>query len=188
VSPAWITAYVVLAALVLLLALLMLGTLRRVVPLLEKAEAAAHARLPTGLQRGSQVPQFVALASDGSPVDERDFGGAAVLLFIGVGCPPCEALVDDIRTHGAFAGRVLAVADDTEANRELLSGLPLEVAYQDGNVSAAFETSATPHAFAISDGVVVHVAVPQRAADLDALVRAAVEGGDRQAKPEMAVA
>jgi hypothetical protein len=189
VTTAWVVAYVVLAALVLLLAIVVLGTLRRVVPALERAEAAVRAPLPAGLRPGSPVPEFVAFAADGSPLDERDFVGPVVLLFIGAACPPCEALINDVRARAEpLSGRVIAVARDTNANRELLSEAPLEVAFHDGSVSSAFQTAATPHAFAISDGVVVDVAVPQRAVDLDALAQQALKGGDRESDPEMAVA
>jgi hypothetical protein len=190
VTAPWIVAYGVLAAVVLVVAVLMLGVLRRVVPLLENVEAGSQAMLPAGLPLGSRVPEFVALAPDGSPFDESDLGDdPAVLLFIGAGCPPCEALAAEVRAHERrFPARVVAIAVDTEANRDFLSGLPLEVAYHDGSVTRAFETSAMPHAFAISGGAVMRAAVPHTVADLGALALAALKGGDRLADRDNAVA
>jgi cytochrome oxidase Cu insertion factor (SCO1/SenC/PrrC family) len=124
VTTPWIITFVALWAIVILLALIVLGTLRRVIPLLESAEeslAAGRASLgPGGLPVGARVPPFTAHSIGGSPFTELDLRDTTtVALFIGTSCPACEQLVDDLENDLApeLNARLVVVSESAESAR-----------------------------------------------------------------------
>jgi peroxiredoxin len=178
VSGAWVVAFVVLWLVVLVEAVLLLGTLRRISPILEQAESRLLAPdaldfKPGGLPPGTPVPEFSVTGATGGQVTRDDLlGESTILLFLSSDCPPCRLLsteLADLETAAQLGVRVVAVVDSEEkggrfAERLTRSGI---VIYQsDRELSSAFASSATPHAFGINaDGVVVGSGTPSASMD-----------------------
>jgi hypothetical protein len=185
VTGPWIAAFVVLWLLVLALAFLHLGVLRRILPVLEAAERHGHgARFGLGgLPAGTPLPDFEVETEAGDPVHTRDLRNRqAVWLLASPGCEPCEALAAELREAGepALGVPLLAISDVSET--ELTLGLPPGVTtlYQrQGAAADALRTDATPHALAVdARGVVVATTTPNTLDDLRALARRLTEEGD----------
>ena len=181
----WIAAFMVLWLLVLALAFLQLGLLRRILPVLEAAERHGHGgRFGLGgLAPGTPLPDFEVETEAGDPVHTRDLRDRqAVWLLASPGCAPCEVLAAELREAGGAALGVplVAVSDASDSGQTL--GLPPEVTtlYQRAGVAGeAFRTDATPHALAVdAQGVVVATSTPNTLADLRALARRLMELGD----------
>jgi thiol-disulfide isomerase/thioredoxin len=185
-SAAWIAAYGVLAAGLVTLALLFVGLLRRVAYVLEQAEghlsAVAEAGAATsgagGLAPGSPVPAALATRADGGPFSTTDLHGReSIVLFLTSTCAPCKALARELRRKGRrqLEGvRLVAVVRD-ELERDALGLDGVEIVYQpDFALARAFETSASPHAFAVDpNGTVVARSTPNTVSRLQELADAA---------------
>jgi thiol-disulfide isomerase/thioredoxin len=174
-STAWVIVVCALWAFVVLLALLVIGVLQRISPLLELVIARLTLLAePPGLDPGTVVPTIEGLNGQAP-------GFPAVVLFLRGECGPCHALVQDLRESRQvdFDVPVIAVVDDSPPGRALVEGVPLNVLYQrNEEVSRLFKTAATPHAFAVgSDGRIVERLVPNSAARLRELAGAAQKGG-----------
>jgi hypothetical protein len=184
VSAFWIAALVSLWLIVAILALLVLGLLRRIAPILERAEAIISSEpAPPGLSPGSLMPPFEVTTVDSRRIAASDLiGKPFVLLFVSSGCAPCARLAEQIGEAGDpdLGFDLLVVADDSDAGVEFGEWGSARVAYQvDHEVSHAFETSATPHAFVISgSGTVVAAGYPSTLAQLQALANRSEKGGD----------
>ena len=159
-SGPWIAAFAALCAVVLLLVLIVVGTLRRISSVLESAEARLGSASPPsgGLSTGDPIPDFEATTTNGSKFTVSDLNGSAsILLFLSGGCVPCRMLADELTqgNAGDLGARLIVVLNDPRDRLEL--GLPsgAEVIYQaDGSLSRAFRVSGTPHAVAIAQRTV----------------------------------
>lgn len=184
----WVVAFALLWVVVLLVAVLVLGMFRRAVNVLEQAESRFKAStmdsVMGGLPPGSRVPDFEMVDHDGALILFSDHPlGPAVYVFLSIDCEPCHALLDNIRREGLHVGPVafVAVIDDISQGRALELPEGIRPIYQRaGSVSSAFQTTATPHAFAVDrNGVVVDVTIPNSVDDLvrlaEALARAEPE-------------
>jgi thiol-disulfide isomerase/thioredoxin len=186
VSTSWIAAYGVLAAGLVALALLFVGLLRRVAYVLEQAEshlgAVTEAGTATsaagGLAPGSPVPAALATRADGGQFSTTELRGrGSIVLFLTSTCAPCKGLARELRRkgHRQLADlRVVAVVRD-ELERDALRLGGVEVVYQpDFALARTFETSASPHAFAVdANGTVVARSTPNTVSRLRELADAA---------------
>jgi hypothetical protein len=189
VTGVWIAAFVALWLVVILLGLVQLGTLRRVAPLLDRAEAtlreAARATL-RGLRPGESVPAFAADVFDGGTFTESDLrGSTTIVLFLNTGCRSCELLAADIE-----AGRIpdlgaplVVVADESgEAARFAAGGQAHVLLQKNGSLARVFESDRTPHAFVIDEtGRVVVSGSPNNWEVMALLLEDVGRGGDREA-------
>src|SRR5487761_1176005 len=94
-SGPWLAAFVTLWILVIVLAGLLLGLLRRVEGILTRAESHAAAMFITpnfGLRAGEFVPAFMGQDADGRTVDSSEVLPEAplVFLFVEQACRPCR--------------------------------------------------------------------------------------------------
>jgi hypothetical protein len=179
VSTAWIVAYAVLAGGLVLLALLVIGLLRRTAYVLEQAEshlaAAAEAGGAVsgagGLPPGAEVPDAFGAYPGGAVFSTSELRGrGSIMLFLTSTCAPCKQLARELRRKSLDRlsdMRLIAVVRD-ERERDALRLERVEVIYQpDFALARAFETSTSPHAFAIDvNGVVVARSTPNTLAGL----------------------
>jgi hypothetical protein len=191
-SGPWIAAFSALCVMVVLLALIVLGTLRGMSTVVAQVEEQIRRfpLQPQGLSSGSRVPNLEAERPDGSTFTASDLRGApSVVLFLSSNCRPCRALAAElssnrIELHGA---RLFVVLNDRSDAQDLDLSLDesVEVLYQvDGSVSHAFGSNATPHAFAIdAKGSVVSQGTPNSLTRLKELARSIGEGGANESDP-----
>jgi peroxiredoxin len=180
-------AFLALWSVVLLLGLLVLGTLRRVAPLLERAEsqlaASAGAAGRLGLEPGVPVPEFEVATVEGATLRDADLRGkASIVLFTRRGCPACGQLIDQLK--GGEAARLgiqlVVVAEEESLAAELASAEAVTaIAQPDRSLADAFQTNATPHAFAVgASGVIAASGFPNSIEQLEVLTELVREGGD----------
>jgi hypothetical protein len=115
----WIALQVALSVLVLVIAVVLLGLLRRILPVLEAAgHAASHRHEQAGgLAPGTRLPNFEVVTREGEVVHAADLRGrAAVVLLVSAGCHPCDALIAELTASGGDGLAVpLLVIDDADA-------------------------------------------------------------------------
>jgi peroxiredoxin len=192
-TPPWIAAFLTLWVVVSLLALLMLGVLRRVTPVLEQAESRladlrAH---PSGLHPGTTVPSFSVSTLNGGTFSNADlFGSTTIVLFLGSACPACERFVRDLR-HGDvpdLGARLVAVAESAEEAEEFAAARARVVIQEAQSLSLLFESDRFPHVFVVdAEARVVASGWPNDWEGVRALVPSVWEGGDRASEIAAAV-
>jgi AhpC/TSA family len=192
-SAFWMAAVIAVWLVVALLALVVLGLLRQIAPILERADAVLAGQ-PThpGLPVGSPIPTFALTAADGSTLTDTSLVGTPfTLLFVSSGCEPCRRLAAALREDDVdLPVELIVVADELDLLSQLgewpTATLTSQSAHQ---VSEAFRTGATPHAFAIDRGGTIAAAgFPNTAQRLMSLIEPTLEGGDAQvATPRTAV-
>lgn len=165
-SGPWIAAFLVLWAAVILLALLMMGFLRRVSAVLEQAESLARSSntLEAGLAPGSRVGPFTVRAADGGIVTDADLRGRpTVVIFVEAGCKPCEALAEELSglEQPPAPVTLFVVTDDTSEGRKMSLGPYARVLYdEEKSASRAFRNSIFPYGFGVdASGVIVERAI-----------------------------
>lgn len=179
-----IFALVALCALSCVTFAVVVGVVRRVIPVLEYAErtlAIASAAAAGGLATGTQIPRFVARRGDGSVLSDDDLR-QGILLFLSAGCAPCIALAREIAqsSRATELDDVVVLLSTVDEREQLRLPDTVHVAYQTGRaVADAFGTTTTPHAFAIVDGVIRGKSTPSSLDALRALHEAITEGGNR---------
>src|SRR5438132_3811863 len=93
----WLFSQLALWALVLFLGFLLVGSLLalgRLAWRVEQLEATTPARLGRGgLRVGSEAPDFTRPAVEGGNVTLSDLAGPVFLVFLQVGCKPCQRIV-----------------------------------------------------------------------------------------------
>jgi hypothetical protein len=182
VTGPWIALVISLTVLVMTLAVLVLGLMRRVVPLLE-SEGHRHYGLGlSGLAPGDTVPPFEAREPDGTVLaSDRLLERSRVLLFMSASCQPCRTVAADLRTKPEAAALPLLVVlpDEPQSHQMDLPASAPVVFERDRAASDAFRNSAVPHAYAVdAAGVVIRAAPVQGLDDLRALADALPKGGD----------
>ncbi len=190
-STPWIVAFVALASCLFLLALIFLGTLRRIVGVLEQAEARlVNAPLspgPGGLEPGTQLPPFQVRRLEGGWLGDDDVRGApAAFVFLSSSCPACTGLVRDLRRGARLPLTVYVIVSGEEEAQSLgLSALPDVLIQPENELSIAFRTSTTPHAFAVGiDGTIIATSTPNSLDQLQELIRPPLEEGGEVALPQ----
>lgn len=190
----WIFAFISLAAVVVLLAVVVLGLLRRLEPLMEQSQMllSASARRLTigGLPPGSTVRPFAAHDVRGAPFTDLDLRGATnVVLFLDDGCAACDRLFQRLETGRVPDVRapLLVVTNTVEGGRRLaLSDDVTVVVDGDRLVARAFESAVSPQAFVVDGyGRVLASETPTDWDQLASVVTAA-KGGDLGTDPSAA--
>lgn len=186
-SAWWIIAFVSLWLVVMIVALIVLGFLRRVTAVLERAEIAVTSGQVNlgGARAGMEIEPFQVVDRSRREVTSHElFVSPSTYLLLHSGCEPCRHLVDRIRGLRPSEIPVIAILDDTPAGRE--TRLPSHVGLlfdHDGSVGTAFRIGGTPQAFAVAEGgVIVETLVPSSAADIEHLTDLLREGGDAMAQ------
>jgi hypothetical protein len=188
VTAPWIAAFVALWILVLILGLLVLGTLRRLMPLMERFEAGlsvgATSPSPRGLSPGTVVPPFRAQEIGGAVLTDADLrGSTSIVLFLGSSCRACERFIRDLARGRvpALEARLVPVADETDMARELARSEDTTVLVDEHRALArVFESEATPHAFVVGeDGGVLASGTPNDWNRVRDLLARAQKGGGR---------
>lgn len=170
-SAAWITVVAVLWAFVIVLGSVVIGILRRIAPILERAEArGAETPSMTGLPIGSPVPVFAAQEVDGRAFTEAELGGSRTLvLFLGSSCQACDRFVFDLEagaTPDLSDTKLVVVSDADDAGAIAESAEVTVVLDVARSVADAFESNLVPQAFVVEDG---KVAASGRPNDWDGL-------------------
>jgi hypothetical protein len=177
---------------VVVLCVATLGLLRRITPILERAEGvlsdAVNGAARFGIPQGQPIPRFTAKDLSGRSVShQRIFGSPVVLLFMEPGCAPCESLAAEIAATGPSVefGDLILVVPDSSESRRLTADYPSVLFQADAEVSSAFETTITPNAFAVNaQGMIVAREVPDSIDAVRRLIEVAREGGDSAARLE----
>lgn len=186
-SAPWIVAFGALAICVIATSLVLLGTLRRISGVLEQAEARLRDIPPRpgpgGLEPGTPLPEFRARRFSAGWVTDADLRGSpALVLFVSSTCPACSGLLRDIRRNGTdLSAPCYLVVDSEQEVRSLgLEEVENVLIQPENELSIAFRTSTTPHAFAIDRrGLVVGANTPNRLRHLQDAIRPALDrGGD----------
>lgn len=194
-STPWVAAFLALWAIVILLAFIVLGTLRRLVPLLERAEASLATANDTarrsGLSPGTPVPAFSARELGGATFTDADLrGSTTIVFFLGSACAACGRFVDDFRAARVpnLGARLVVVADVLEEAENFDAAGVTVLLQRNRSLARVFESDRVPHAFVINeDGHVLANGWPNDWERLEALVREAEEGGGRESDFSSAV-
>jgi AhpC/TSA family len=191
VTAPWIVSFVALWVLVVVLALLVLGTLRRIAPLLERLESqhsgATADAAPRGLVRGTRVPDFEAVRADGGRFETSDLRGSeSFVLFLSESCRACARFLRRLERDRVpdLSAELVVVVEDAALARRLDRAAGVTVLVQrDREIAGAFDSNVHPHAFVLdANGLVLGSGTPNDWARLERLREAAVEGGDTRVK------
>ena len=183
-SAAWIAAFGLLWAVVGVMAVTILGVLRRVANVLEAAEArlAAH-QGDLGASVRSIIPPFELFDGEGRAIPSEELvREPTVLLFMDSHCQACGQVAEQLTGIGASIDGIpfAVIMDDSPEGHEFPFPPGLRVLYQrDDAISHAFQNRATPQAYAIDEGgFVLARRVPESLVDLRFMAWFQREGGD----------
>jgi hypothetical protein len=161
----WEIAIILLWITVAVLAVVVIGTLRRVTAQLGETtpELPRSGSLSSRLVIGSRMPQFTALTEAGEPYGDKNLlGRSTVLLFMAPRCSACDKLASVLR--GADAANLAADIVVVTARKDpvflgLAAGV-LTVLEADRNVSAALGVNILPFAVAVDSDAIIRGARP----------------------------
>jgi hypothetical protein len=188
-TGAWIAAFVATWILVIVLSLVVLGTLRRLVPVIERAEATlvdASSPSSTGLPLGTIVPAFAAAEIGGDTFTDAQLrGSTTIMLFLGSSCEACERFVRDLRAAKIpdIRARLVVIADSAQLAHDI-SAEGVTILFQEGySLTRIFDSDRVPHAFIIGEsGRVQASGWPNDWESLDNLLQKAEKGGGRDSE------
>ena len=171
-TAAWIAAFAALWIVVVLTVAVVLGLLRRVNTVLDAAEKRLAESMvgpgAGGAPPGTTITPFEAALNGATVSSQQLFPG--VFVFMSTGCEPCKRLARELGKIGERVDNVpiYVVFEDTPLAREFPLPANVRVLYQrQGVVSAAFDSTATPQAFAVDEAaVVVERTIPGTAKDV----------------------
>lgn len=171
----WAITVVVLCVAVAALSAVVLGLMRQVIPVLERVPATANgpALAITGPEVGRPLPHFTAAGPDGEFTNDYLRNRPALLLFLSVGCGPCENLASELRSADldGLAGELIVIT--SQGGAELLK-IPADlrvVAERDREVAKALSVASYPYAIAVDPhGIVTATRVPNTVEHLQRLV------------------
>jgi hypothetical protein len=155
----WAISFVALAFVVFALAVVILGVLRRVIPLLEQTGGGSSSSFELGaLPLLARVPDLHLADSSGGHVDfPVSLAETTIVLLVEASCAPCATLAGVLRRERHLAdGLPITVISDREA--PAVFGLPEWITVLTGErsaITAAFGTSATPYGFVLGAGGIV---------------------------------
>jgi hypothetical protein len=160
----WAVTVVVLCVAVVVLTVVVLGMLRQVAPILERAAASqAGAALEfQGPPIGQQIPDFTVSGPEGEVTAEQLRGRSSVLLFLSVGCGPCEQLAAQLRdADPEDLPHLLIVVTGPEGPHGLNLPTRLQTVIEhEAEISHPLSVVGTPLAIAVdSEGIVTAVRV-----------------------------
>lgn len=182
----WILAVVGLWITMVLLAIVVLGLLRRLSTFMEAAESRlGGVSVPPafgGLEPGSVVPPFTVTDEVGRVVPSDELLGSSILLlFMEAGCEPCEDLAFTLRGVGKSITSVpFCIVTDAESPEPSLP-LPdgVRVLFQARKAASnAFQNIASPQLFAVRHQMVIAKKIPETLEDVSRLGSLLSEGGD----------
>lgn len=152
-STPWIAAFASLWLVVVVVAAIVLGLLRRIGDTLDQMQLSLSAD-ELGARIGSTVPPFELTTADGTTMPSQAvFDDRALLLFLRAGCSSCRPLLASLRGVTDRIGDVpfaLVLQHHREAE-ELSVPTSTRVFFEgNGSASAAFKKRATPQAYLIA--------------------------------------
>lgn len=170
-SGPWIAAFGALTVVVGLLAVITLGTLRRVLMALDRPSGTSASFDLGGLPLLASVPRLeLRQRANGSVQFPSVVDETSIVLLMESQCAPCRDLTKALnRTDGRVNGvPVVALLEDTDEGRSFPVPEAIQVYYGDSSeIARAFATTATPYAFVIDNtGVVLERGIPNDLADL----------------------
>ncbi len=167
----WAVAVVALWVVVVFVAVVQVGILRRTTLALEQMAGVSGVNPSLqGPPVGARIPAFTAIDRQGLSVTDSTFiGEPSLMVFLSLGCGPCHTLAKELGEVdlGDLADRLVIVTE-----RGGIEGLGIPaglraVAQQDGELSQSFDIVATPYALALDSGGVVRSSkVPNTVAQL----------------------
>lgn len=180
-SAAWVAAFATLSLVTLLNTAVVLGGLRRIASVLERAEAQEPA---FGAAVGSAVHPFDLLDEEGMSVPWRELvREPTMLLLVSTDCAACAALAEQLEDAGdevEGVPLVLVVEGSPEASRAWLPSGPRTLYQRDGAATRALGNRATPQAYVVDpSGVVLGRRVPATLDDLRDMARLQRDGRAR---------
>lgn len=178
-SGPWTAAFLSLWVLVALMALVMIGLVRRVAALTSAGVASTrNLRFqPQGIEPGRSVPFFsVEDARTGETLASTQFQGSPVVyLLLEADCQPCQKLAQHLESATLRLASETLIILDKRGTFDLVRRARLTFAYQQAlSVTELLRTNATPYAFAVDEtGVVVDAGVVNSSAELERLTTVA---------------
>jgi hypothetical protein len=183
-SAPWAAAVITLWVVVLLIAVVVTGVLRRIGAVLEQAEARLASGVqdsfaPGGLAVASRAPEFRVFDTNGAGKAPREISSdelirtPTILLFMSANCAPCRELAAELPSAMRDVDGVplYAIFDKNEGRPEWLPRDVPTVFESSREVSRAFENVATPQAYLLdSNRLVVTKRVVMSLSDLKAMV------------------
>jgi hypothetical protein len=166
----WAITVVVLCAAVVALAVVVLGLLRQLTPVLERAAAAGPDTHNLGPEVGAPLPHFAARGAEGEVTEEHLRGRSSVLLFLTGGCGACQTLAEEMNRAdlGGLTGQLLVVTGAADLAKLGIPAVLSTLIEEDRAVSDPLSVVATPLAVAVDpDGIVQAVRIPNTLEQLD---------------------
>lgn len=167
----WIAAFIVQWILVVGLAGVVLGVLRRTTAAL--SVTVPSPQVDQGPPPGAPLPLLEGTDIDGQPTDTSDLvGDRFVLLTLSPGCGPCRALAEDlVGAAPQLLARIVVASPGTDLGPLSLPGGVRAVALGDRRLSEVLGVTATPYAFAVAaDGTVEAARIVNTADDVSRLL------------------
>lgn len=162
----WVITVVTLSAAVVILAVILLGVLRQVTPVLERAAAILvpddQVTVPGSLRIGPAVGSRLPLLPlpGGGDIRDRLPSHHAVLLFLTPGCGPCGVLAKDMNQadFGSLDSQlVIITTPDGPQELGIPAGVPI-LTEQDREISDTLSVTATPFAIAVDHDRIIRAA------------------------------
>jgi len=177
VSGPWVIAFIALTAVVLLLAVLVLGVIRRVMERLLQTEAMFSPKLTdsssgAGPTPGEPAPSLPSNLVPGSKAP-YDTPQGRMVLFLDAGCEPCRVLAHDLTSHGLKLNgfQPILVIDDAALIRQNHFPDGIVVIDDQRSIAKSWQVTGTPSVFLIDEtGTVRARSHPNSARDLHQLV------------------
>ena len=152
-SAPWIAAFAALWFLVLLLGFAVIGVMRRITGVLERAEQQLATELGGGVPLLTAVPAFGLVDQAGEPVSSDDLiRETSIVLFVDAGCRPCRSIARELsgaRIRGiplvVVAGEE-GVGEDFGLSPDVSVYRPVLTAAVNRSVEASSRTSAMTRA------------------------------------------
>lgn len=193
-STSWAAAFVALWVVVLVIAVVVVGLLRRISSVLEQAEAhvassGSGAAAIGGLPVASYAPEFRVFNENGDEIKTAELVRTpTILLFMEAHCGPCEQLAPDLEPAvDEIEGVPFFIVLSEEEGRPPWLPTGVRAVYQrQGELSQAFENTATPQAYVLDPSrFVLSKRLIGSLSDLRELARlqATSGGGDTNSKP-----
>lgn len=162
-TAAWTVAFVAVATLSFLTALVVLGLLRRMSVAIQGVEQQVRAgTFVGGVPTGWFIPPFNAKDREGRSITSAALlRGPGILLMLSSDCDPCRELLEEMQSQTARPTTVPLFAVLEEGDLVSFPVLPGVNAYIDETAFRAMNINATPLAMAFDQrGVVVARSVP----------------------------
>jgi hypothetical protein len=192
-SAAWVAALIVLWAVEVMTATVVIGILRRIGGVLERAEARGSApSLAFGIPVASRAPEFRVFERNGRTYRELKsaelIDAPTILLFMEQNCPPCRDLAEELGTGTDQLERIplRVILREHEGRPDWLHSAVPVVYERRREVSTAFENNATPQAYLLDTSrTVLAKRIVRSLSDLDQMARTLErpsEGGEADAE------